>query len=74
MVYVDKLTVLKLQRRFMPRTINEQEHKDLDDPPISLKVGRFLRKRVYRPLSPKVLRPKTRRVLQKITGKSFLQN
>lgn len=66
---LDDLTVVKLKKRFLPKLVGEREQEILSATPLSLKVGRFIRRRIYRPLSPKVLKPKTRRLLQKLTGK-----
>lgn len=55
---VDDLTVLKIKNRYYPRKTTEAEKQRLEEAPLYLRLGRFIRKRLYHPLSPKILGPK----------------
>lgn len=50
---VDRLTVLKLKAYYCPGALTEEERHRLEEQPVSLRVGRFLRKKVYRPFKPR---------------------
>ena len=51
--HVDDITVTKLKCKYFPRRSTAQEKQQLRSIPWHLRLGRFLRKRVYRPVSPK---------------------
>jgi len=53
---VDRLTVLKLRVYYCPGSLTEVQQRQLAEQPVALRVGRFLRKKVYRPLKPRQLR------------------
>lgn len=46
---VDDITVLKLQHHYLPGTLTPEESRFLANVPWYLKLGRFLKKKVYRP-------------------------
>ena len=46
---VDDLTVLKIQDHLLPGTLTPEENRELKRVPWYLRLGRFLKKRVYRP-------------------------
>ncbi len=50
---VDRLTVLKLKGYYCPDALDSDEQQRLDDQPLALRFGRFLRKRIYRPVKPR---------------------
>lgn len=53
---VDHLTVLKLRNYYCPDTLTDEDRRRLVKQPLSLRAGRFLRKKVYRPFKPKHMR------------------
>jgi predicted Ser/Thr protein kinase len=59
---IDKLTVLKIKSRYFPDRLTDVERQQLGDAPWHLRAGRFLRKRVYGPISPKRIK---KRLLKK---------
>lgn len=66
---VDDLTVLKIFGRYFPHALNEEDRNRLAEAPVMLKIGRFLRKRVYRPVSPKVMRPRVKKWRDALFGR-----
>lgn len=50
---VDEITVLKIENKYFPGTLNAQEHAVLDQVPWFLRWGRYLRRNVYGRISPK---------------------
>jgi predicted Ser/Thr protein kinase len=50
---VDDITILKIQKRYLPASLTEQEEARLAATPLYLRAGRLLRKKVYRPLKPR---------------------
>lgn len=66
---VDEWTVLKIFGRYYPHALDEQEREQLARAPWLLRIGRFLRKRVYHPLSPKIMKPRLRRLWRALAGK-----
>lgn len=50
---IDRLTVLKLKNYYCPESLTDEERQQLAHLPMALRVGRFLRKKVYRPLKPR---------------------
>jgi predicted Ser/Thr protein kinase len=46
---IDNITVLKIQNHLLPGTLNPEETKRLASVPWYLRLGRFLKKKVYRP-------------------------
>ena len=46
---VDDLTVLKIQSKLLPGTLTENEERLLSSVPWYLKLGRFFKKKIYRP-------------------------
>lgn len=58
---VDDLTVLKIFGSYFPHALDESARTRLAQAPLGLRIGRFLRKRVYHPISPKVMGPRLRR-------------
>lgn len=59
---IDKLTVLKIKSRYFPDRLTPEERQQLGDAPWHLRTGRFLRKRIYGPISPKRIK---KRLLKK---------
>lgn len=66
---VDHLTTLKIFGRYFPTDLDDSERQRLADAPFLLKAGRFLRKRVYRRISPKVMIPRLRNWRKVIFGR-----
>jgi hypothetical protein len=66
MALIDKLTLLKIQKRYFPASINQEEATLMEEQPAMLTVGRFLRKRVYHPISPKMVKLRLRKLSKKI--------
>jgi predicted Ser/Thr protein kinase len=60
MARVDSLTLLKIKSRYFPKKTTREELEQLESIPWTLRLGRFVRKRLYHPLSPKVLGPRLR--------------
>jgi RIO-like serine/threonine protein kinase len=50
---IDYITILKIRSRYFPEQISDADRKVLGRTPWHLKAGRFLRQRVYRPLTRK---------------------
>jgi len=46
---VDELTLLKQQDKLLPETLTPEEAKRLENVPWYLRLGRFLKKRIYKP-------------------------
>ena len=59
---IDRLTVLKLKRYYCPDAVTPEEAAQLEATPFVLRLGRLLRKKVYRPLKPRRLRRRWERV------------
>lgn len=53
---VDLITVVKLKRAYFPTEITQDEKDRLARTPWLLRLGRFIRKRIYQPVSPKILK------------------
>jgi predicted Ser/Thr protein kinase len=53
---VDRLTALKIRNKYFPEETSARERERLERPPILLRIGRFMRQRVYGPISPKALK------------------
>lgn len=66
---VDDLTVLKIFGRYHPEALDEEEKTALAGAPVLLRIGRFLRKRVYHPLSPKKMKPRLQRLGRLLRGR-----
>lgn len=56
---VDRLTALKIRHKYFPEETNQGEREQLEQPPLVLRLGRFLKKNVYRRINPKRLKTKT---------------
>ena len=63
---VDDITVLKLQNYYLPWSLNPEESQLLANPPWYLRLGRFLRKKVYRPFQH-AMRKKEKSARKKIS-------
>jgi hypothetical protein len=50
---VDNITVLKMQKHYFPESLTQEEEGLLAATPLYLRLGRFLKKKVYRPLKPR---------------------
>ncbi len=50
---VDEWNLLRIKAKSFPRNLTEKERATLDQPPILLRIGRFLRRDLYRRLRPK---------------------
>jgi predicted Ser/Thr protein kinase len=59
---VDEITVLKMQKRYLPDSLTAEEEARLAATPLYLRLGRLLKKKVYRPLKPRHRREFWRRV------------
>lgn len=57
---IDRLTVLKIKGRYFPDQLTDEERILLNEAPWHLRAGRFLRKRIYGPVSPKRLKKRFR--------------
>ena len=66
---VDRLTVLKLKKHYCPESVTDEERRQLDEQPMALRVGRFLRKKVYRPLKPRHWRRRRARLREFLSGR-----
>ncbi|MCX8038482.1 MAG: phosphotransferase [Candidatus Sumerlaeia bacterium] len=66
---VDRLTVLKLKAYYCPDALTADERQCLDDQPLSLRLGRFLRKRIYRPVKPRRWRQRWARWRRALFGR-----
>jgi hypothetical protein len=58
---IDRLTFLKLKGRYFHKDLSDEEQRELAAAPWHLRIGRFLRKRIYGPISPKRLKKRFRR-------------
>jgi len=65
---IDRLTVLKLKSYYFPDSLSDEERRLLDRQPLALKIGRFLRKKVYRPLKPRRIRRSGERLREFLLG------
>lgn len=50
---VDDITVLKMQKHYFRESLTREEEQRLAATPFYLRTGRFLKKKVYRPLKPR---------------------
>jgi predicted Ser/Thr protein kinase len=66
---VDRLTVLKLKGYYCPDAMTDEEREHLAHQPWGLRAGRFVRKKVYRPLKPRHLRHHWDRLRAFFSGK-----
>jgi hypothetical protein len=66
---VDRLTVLKLKAYYCPDSLTDDERLCLEHQPWTLRAGRFLRKRVYRPLKPRHVRRRFARLRDWLAGR-----
>ena len=59
-IRIDRVTFLKLKRWYLgPESLSPEEEKEFRDVPWHLTVGRFLRKKIYRPVRRKMRKWKT---------------
>lgn len=65
---IDRLTVLKLKEYYCPESLTESERSQLEAQPVALRIGRILRKKVYRPLKPRRLRRRWTRLRRFLFG------
>lgn len=49
MCKIDRLAILKIKKRFFPEMLTAEEKCALEHLPWYMKIGRFLRKKIYRP-------------------------
>ena len=47
---VDLITLARIKRTYRPNNLTDEERALLDDQPLTLRLGRWLKRRVYRPL------------------------
>ncbi len=66
---VDWLTVLKLKEYYVPEKLTEDEQRRLEDQPLILRMGRFVRKKIYRPFKPRHLRRRWAAIKEFFSGK-----
>jgi len=66
---VDRLTVLKLKAYYCPDTMSDEERRRLEAQPLALRFGRFLRKKVYRPVKPRRMRRRWAKIRRFFSGK-----
>jgi len=50
---VDHITIIKIRARYFPESLTDEEKRMLSDIPATLAVGRYLRQKVYAPLTRK---------------------
>ncbi len=62
---IDNITVIKIRARYFPGSVTSEEQQILSAVPWHLACGRFLRKKVYRPLTIKGRRKRLRKLNRK---------
>ncbi len=61
MARVDDLKLLKIRHKYYRGQTTGEEMEALENPPVLLRIGRFLRRRLYKPISPKASRARRER-------------
>ncbi len=50
---VDLITLIRIKQSYFPEAITAEENHILDSAPLFLRIGRWIRKNIYRPLKPR---------------------
>ena len=58
MVRKDNFSLIKMKNHFSPDSLSEEERKVLDNAPFLFRFFKFLRRKIYQPISQKTLRKK----------------
>ncbi len=67
---IDNITILKIRARYFPDSVTSEERQLLDEVPWHLAAGRFLRKKIYAPLTKKGYRKRVRQRRNRQKSKS----
>lgn len=59
---IDDLKVVRLKAMYHPEALSEAERRAVSRLPLELRIGQFLRKRVYRPIKPKRWKKRARQL------------
>jgi len=69
MVRKDNFSLIKIKGHYFPESLSEEEKAILDNPSFLFRFFRFLRKKIYQPLSQKTLRKKYKKFFHKQKAK-----
>jgi len=65
---IDCLTLLKLKSHYCSDSLTDEERRCLEEQPLVLRFGRFLRKRIYRPFKPRHIRRRWEKIREFLFG------
>lgn len=65
---IDRITVAKLKKSYLPHSLDEAEHAILAQQPWLLRLGRWWKKKIYRPLKPRHRKETWEAIRRKLGG------